>query len=466
MLSSVIMFETGDNRAPDDYMKLVLKDYNKCWAASVVDLKNSKEGAIIKKDSPPSLTEINDFRALCAADGDQPNLALVYWFAKSDKEVNEDDYQPFTILKDEADNPLVLAFISGALKRYQGEGSAISNEFYYSIEYLQTQIELLYEQTGKDIEKLDALLGTEAVEKSLNTSLGKDPATMFLVIADEARSCRAFGSSAEKLNEFDWGFTSDRLGWEDAPFDEEKPAKVEEKKTLSFAERLAVKEGKAPETKSITTVSVGSGPSEKAKTQERLKPPKGATPESHPQWFVRFDAKLIGKAKKKDIERFYEKACGKAPDNAEECPWMQRLYPPGSQVTQEPIKSFEGLKNIADTKPISKSNGPPVLTATDTKWLNEEFVPEYFDAANKKCKDPYKSGEVEAKYPTVPEITGLGDVMDNISLAARERLLKDHPKAFLNWTFALTSDKRRLKNELNELRAKLNEKGAKELKKA
>ena len=462
MLSSVIMFESGDNRAPDDYMQLVLKDYNKCWSAAVVDLKNSKAGAIIKKETPPSLTEINDFRALCSAEGDQPNLALVYWFAKSDKPIHEDDYQPFVVLKDEEDNPLVIAFVSGALKRYQGEGSAISNEFYYSMEYLQTQMEMLYEQTGKDIEKLDNVLDRDAVEKSLNKSLGNDPATMFLVIADEARSCRAYGSS-EKLNEFDWGFTSDRLGWEEVPFEEEKSAKVEEKKPLSFAERLAAKESKpaaAPVTKSTTTVSVGSGPSDK------LRPPKGATPDSHPQWFTQFPPSKVQHAKKKDVERYYEKLCGKAPNNAMECPWMQRLSPAQSGISTEPIKSFEGLTKIANTEPVSKSSGPPVLTAQDTKWLNEQFIPEYFDAANKKIKNPFTYTEVEDKYPTLQEVTGLGDVMLGMPTVARERLLKEHPKAFINWSFAMTKEISTLKNQVSTLLSKVNEKGARDLKKA
>lgn len=464
----MIMMEKGDNRAPDDFMQLVINEFKEhsVWSATVIDLKDWKAGGIQKNDSAPSLEAIKDLREACTNE-DGTGLAIAYWFCRSDRPVHEDDYQPFILVNDgdkmddrERPIPLIAALVSGKLRNYQGDGtSGLSNAFYYSQGYLVTQAEDWMDQAGHDIEKVDAILGRKAIVKNLGVSFGDDPAHTLIILADSAKSCRSFSNEDSNFNNFDWGWTSDSLGWgtQEAPFIEEKKEEPPVTKVRDISSKKTLTTTKSTSTFTPTPTITGTG------TQNKpiMTPPKGATPESHPQWFTRPDPEAAKLMQPKNIIQFYQKWCVKVPSNPQELPWMLRKSPAQSGISTEPIKSFEGLKQIASVD-SSKSNleTPPIITALSTKWVNEEFIPKYYDVTKKEIKDPYKFQYDEKPFQEFSKLTPLGfDLILGMPISARKDLLKE-PSALINWTLELSNTVIRQNKELVELRAKLAETGA------
>jgi hypothetical protein len=473
-MSSLIMLEKKDNRAPDDYMEKVLKTYNTAWGVLTIDLPIAKGDSISAKDTPPSLKEIKDIREVC----DDPAVPIAYWFCKSDKPVHTDSMQPFIIVKDDAENPLVVALAAGEFKDYANDG-AISGAAYYCIEYLNAQFEDLMERASGDIEKLDVELSKKNIIKNLQNSLN-DGDYLILALADEKGSIHIISKSP--LNNFDWGFTSDSLGWEKQ---EEThittDTKVEETTGLKgMAARLAAKRAKeqaklGSTEKSTDTTSVTSFvPTPNIivnKTQDKEAPPKGATIHTHPHWFYQLDPERAKTLKDKQKRQAYINAVGYAPSDYEDCPIIQRKKPVRASqeptgISTEPIKDFSGLKQIASTDPSkSKGEGPPIIRAQSLKFINNEILPKYYDVDKRIIKDPWKAPQVEAKMAMFSDVTGLGDALYVAPTQMRRDLIAT-PDEFINWTIEMSAKIIEQRKEINELRAKLAESSARLLKTA
>ena len=177
----------------------------------------------------------------------------------------------------------MAALVTGSLRNHQGDGtSGVSNAFYYSQGYLTVQAEDWMEQVGGDIEKIDEILGRKAIAKNFSLSFGDDPAHVMIILADTKGSCRWFASDKDTMKIFDWGYSSDSLGWGETP--EIKEPKIEEPakpaaRELSFSKKTDTKN------KIVSTSSFSPTPSGKPQELEAVKPPKGATHETNPEWF-------------------------------------------------------------------------------------------------------------------------------------------------------------------------------------
>src|SRR4029077_394897 len=190
-------------------------------------------------------------------------------------------------------------------------------------------------------------------------------------------------------------------------------------------------------------------------------------------WFYQCTNKSL---KEKQIRRAYQDAAGFVPPNFMDCPIVQRQKPSSSKdmnTTNEPLKDFSGLKQIANTESLnasvaSKSNkgeGPPLITGDKLKHLTEEWTPKYFDVDKQIIKSPWKSPEVEKRMAMFTDVTGLGDVAFLAPVQSRRDLITN-PDAFINFSIEMSAKIIELQKENHELKAKLHEAGVRHLKSA
>lgn len=462
MHTSLVMLEKADNRAPDDYMEKVLKTYNTCWTAVSLDLATGKSGSLMPDSDPPTMERITELRNACT----DPAVSIAYWFCKSDVEVHSDSMQPFIIVKDKEENPLVVALLAGEFKKYTPDGGDISGSFYYATDYLHTLFEDLMEQASNNIDELGGILDKKINLKNLQNSLAKDE-TLIIALADEKGYCRVFSGAA--VENFDWGFTSDSLGWKEAASNPPTPDPVVEEKTedkpltgmaLRVAQAKAKKmanQGPVTPTTSVTTV-IPTPNISGTRTQDKLEPPKGATIETHPHWFYKF--KGPEGTKQKLVSKAYEDALGFVPPNFMERPTIQRSKPIGSK-----LKDLGDLKQIVNTDSLKSNSGPPLILAQSVKHLTEEWVPKYFDASKRQIKSPWEAPKVEDKIAWFSELTGLGDVAYRAPVQARRELILNQD-AFINLTCEMSDKLFKQQAYIAELEARLHEAGVKLLKSA
>lgn len=449
------MLERAGSPAPDDYINLIIKEYGEhpTWGACAVDLKNGGDGNIARySDQPPTKEEIQNLRDSAGIE----KTAIAYWFMKSDRPIHEDDLQPFVLVRDDNAEPLLVAFISGKLDKYQfdydaypvtGDNADVgrTTQFFYISEYLENEVSKLLSSVDEDISKLDGLLKKQEVELALRRSFSGNKASILFIIADDLRSCK-FITTEDNFREYDWGYTSNNLGW-GLPKDNipNKPV------TGGLRAKMAAASDSLADKKTCTGLGGKSPPAKDTKLKY--------TPETHPDMFYRPSPEIAKKLSDRELRKLYEKNSEEGvPNDYKDLPYVRRKKVTDKGVIKD-FKELKNIKTIASTEPVQppKSGVPPVLTETQLKWLHEDFAPKYFDSSNQQIRPPYTASSLETKYKTLSDsLPEIGYIrLLAMPIEAREALIKENPIAALNWMSEISAKSFKAEIELNNLKATL-----------
>lgn len=230
---SVIVIQKAGKNINPAYLSRVFKEYNSYMGAALVadgKLMVAKNG-----EAPPNQAAVTEITDAFGGTAD-----IVFTFCKADKNILEEDMQPFELLKDEDGKTTLMAgFLDGGFQGYTIPKSSHTDEFHCAQDFLIPKMKKLHKY-GNGLPGLLAELADPITAKDFqNAWTDKGNITL---IASEG-SPITFSSNNTQKTVFNWGWTSNSLGYvEQTEVPKvEKPAEVVAEKPLSMLEKLKLK---------------------------------------------------------------------------------------------------------------------------------------------------------------------------------------------------------------------------------
>jgi hypothetical protein len=134
---------------------------------------------------------------------------IIYSFAP-ESQFPKSDRLPVTVLYDSKDSPLVVAFITGAMPGFEKTDSSHDPAYNFCVDYLLPKLEEYWEMLG-DIDKLyDKVMKSNSFKVDLiNQIVGHGHITLMFKNGKHID----FGMPTEHAHEFDWGYTTNAMGF-------------------------------------------------------------------------------------------------------------------------------------------------------------------------------------------------------------------------------------------------------------
>jgi hypothetical protein len=219
MRKGIIAIEKSGQTIDMELLTTACKLYPTGFGVSVVveDDKGNK--------SLETLAEVvdggNDAAALTIVKESFTEDFVIMTLFKQDGDVKEDDLQPYVLFKD-GDNPLIVCFVSGELKKYQDK-SGYSAEHQFVELFLKNKVNELFEKT-EGCETVENLMDEIATNTDFQNAVTSEAGGDTVVVFHSKDDASATLSATKKDRSFTWGYLSDGEGFD--------PPTVGKKKSL------------------------------------------------------------------------------------------------------------------------------------------------------------------------------------------------------------------------------------------
>jgi len=293
MQGTIVEVKAG-HKLPDEVIKLlVAKSPGKYFAFAVLDggklehmlmdcVRPDKDGKVAKFEG--SLRAVND---------EYEKVNLLLWLAEED--ITADENQPF-VLVESKDGPVLLAFVEGEFENYASEDADMNAGATFIMEFLADECLKVYNDCGKNSEKMLQALEGPAFRKRLYDEGHMKPRGVLTMIGlDGVARHYSDGNGDTATKNYSFGWISKDIGYKEAKPEPEKSKLLtpDEVRALPIKEKLAYKKAHPdwenpkpvaePVPKSITSVPQVTP---KVETKTTFPPPE---------------------AKGKDLKKWYDK---------------------------------------------------------------------------------------------------------------------------------------------------------------
>ena len=363
---------------------------------------------------PDKVDSKEEFKKIMEVFKDYP---IMYFFGYS-AEYLTDDRQPFVLVRNSKDQPILAVCMQGDFRPYYDEKSAHTDEFHALNKYFRPKLQKIFSLCKEDIPQfLDELRDPVMVEELSTKTFLNQGSVEILTITGEIFSF----ANDDKRKEFKWGFTTDTLGHDESEYP------VPEKAKGGLAEALSGLPGFKPKAK---TEAPKAKP--EPETQQVVKPaPVPATVEDE----LIFPPAEVQAGSKNQKRAWYNQMFGFAPDNYKNSPGVLR-----SRLKQKgPIKALSdiprnvpvGDPNLAANRDANEKVDIPIIPDVKKKQIIENFLESKTISkllSDQTPFDPKTILETEGKYPTFCESLGL-NLIDTYkwSLASKRELCRRWP---------------------------------------
>jgi hypothetical protein len=326
-----------------------------------------KKGEIRKYNISQSLTEtVQKFK--------DRHLVLYFYRHDDPGEMPEIARQPFPLIEDNG-KVLLHAFAEGEFSKYANPESEYPPEVQFMVDFFGDYVNQLFEECGNDLNKLFEKFHSNEFRISMVEHMA--PTGMIYLHDKDNHVCSITCEVKDKFGVFDWGITSNTLG-----YTEEKKAEPEPvKKTGWAAKRAAKAEGGQPSVPSVPAKEV---PTEKvvAPKSDEVKPSEkveGGTPVTLPTEYGVIDGRVVRPPLGKDgrdLKDWY-----KAHDQAG-CPQNFRQARPG--IPFDRLTANSHIRRILEGThfvPPAKDVGTKYVDATSTRPTSTGLTPKQVEGA-------------------------------------------------------------------------------------
>ena len=358
---------------------------------------------------PDRADSIEEFKKIMEVFKD---YAIMYFFGY-DAEYLTDDRQPFVLVRNSKDQPILAVSMQGDFSPYHDEKSAHTDEFHALNKYFRPKLQKIFSLCKEDVTQFLNELREEVMinELSTKTFIGSGSVEV-LAITGETFSF----SNDDKRKEFNWGFTTDTLGHDESEYPIPEEAKG------GLAEALSSLPGFKPKDKT-------EAPKAKPEpaTKQVIKP---STVPAKVEDELMFPPAEIQAGTRAEKRGWYSQIFGFVPDNYKNSPGVLR-----SRLKQKgPIKALSDIaRNIPDTNaaPAAEKVDIPIIPDVKKKQIIGNFLESKTISkllADQTPFDPKTILEQEGKYPTFCESLGL-KLEDTFkwSLASKRELCRRWP---------------------------------------
>lgn len=228
---NVIVIKKAGEKVSVAYLEKVVKKYTTYMGSALV---YDKKMVVAKAKGLPTLAAINDIQ-----DAFTDNL-IVFTFGLCDKDIFEEDMQPFEVLKNDDKETIGIACLEGGFQGYSVVKSTHTDEWHCFQDFVSPKLGKLYKGADKKIAGLLEELQDKITHKDFSNSWTDRGNIALLMVEGEPV---VFSSNNPDKAPYNWGWTSNALGHvEQTVAKEEKkiePAPVD--KPLTLLEKLKLK---------------------------------------------------------------------------------------------------------------------------------------------------------------------------------------------------------------------------------
>jgi hypothetical protein len=221
MGSAICVINPGQ-KMPLAYAKEMLEYFNAGGAFIIPDPKEGLDADQFTKEFMAGAITATDEKF-----GDRFRAYFV-----TDEEMMEEDLQPFPVVTDANDKPLVYAFVEGKFEKYDEEDPEMGPEAAFVAKWLGDKITGYWSSCNNSVKKLFTLLDTASFRKECQEAMGSR--SVCVLINNEDAPLWISKNNADDSGKFPWGEVSQKLTYE------EKPATVDFSK-MSYSEKKAFK---------------------------------------------------------------------------------------------------------------------------------------------------------------------------------------------------------------------------------
>jgi len=358
---------------------------------TLVDLCMVDQGAL-QFAHPDNVDNMEEFKRIMEVFKDYATIC----FFGYDAEYLTDDRQPFVLVRNSKDQPVLAVCMQGDFSPYHDEKSAHSDEFHALNKYFRPKLQKIFSLCKEDIPQfLDELRDPVLVDElSTKTFLNQGSIEVLSITGEVFSFVRD-----DKRKEFKWGFTSDTLGHDESEYPEKTKG------------GLAAALSGLPGFKSKAKTEAPKAKPEPETPQEVMKPP--VVPAEVKEELI-FPPAEIQSGSKNQIRAWYNEMFGFCPDNYKRSPGVlsSRLKKKG------PIKALSDIaRNVPTSVTIPAAQDAketmvdiPVIPAEKKKQIEKNFLESKTISkllADQTPFDPKSILEQEGKYSTFCENFGL-----------------------------------------------------------
>jgi hypothetical protein len=200
-VKSVVFSIQGDATDPLDFCLSANGKFAKEGSALGIDAQGMSVYSFDKGFTAKELLEARTYF---------PGETVTFWLASSKQDIADNDIQPYIILKDQEDKPVLAVFLEGDFPSYMKTDSSFSPEYHAVEDYLKTVVDECL-ATHPDIEDMDEMLSAIIADlaqkkEEIETSLFGGKRGLMAVVAANGERCLFTNGIKENT---DWGWTSD-----------------------------------------------------------------------------------------------------------------------------------------------------------------------------------------------------------------------------------------------------------------
>lgn len=289
----IVIIKEPNGVIAEEFLTEVLGEYKSCSGAAFSD----NDDLDVSRNAGPA-----DLKMLEKIQEDFLDKRIVFYFGTHPEGSPEDEIQPFTILKDSNDDPVVVAFIDGEFPGFDKPASAHSSAFHYVNEHLIKIVHAAYANAGGDMDKLIENFGNMQFRENVKSQLKRGA----VVLMTYDGSAVAIPKS-ESIGDFDDFWTSDKLGYEEEK-EESKEAPIINQPVIPVVEKK--KSGKLQ--MGFTSDQPKPEPEKKEPTKP-VDPPKDAPPKTEDGYILMKCPTEI--SKNQGVRDWYNYYAGVVPGN-------------------------------------------------------------------------------------------------------------------------------------------------------
>lgn len=386
MAKGTIVVKLKGQRIPLEMIAAACKDATQFGYAYVSDGEITSD----------NLSECPDPKELFEAQDEILDQMVVYGFMKYPEGTIQEDEQPWLLLFNDKNDPIVAAFLEGDFSSVMVTDSSHVDAYHLAHDKISPKLKLYYKAAKKDLAALNECIRDDDFRKECaEFFVGGGSATVLVAQG----SIHSLEYPPDRLQKFEWGWTNDTCGWSNKPKEETKPeAKSDDIKArmrAKFAKKQTVSDKEANakmDTSGTGGVLAADKPTDKAvpKTyQEILK----KMPAQHPPK----DA-----SSNQDLKAWYRSYAGYVPETWKARPavWSKqqqteaklefaRLTGNVPQVSKEQLKDTTA-HNLPDTETATD-----ILSAISNGTIRHigEFRNKFLDKNSQAIPDPNEAKE-------------------------------------------------------------------------
>lgn len=399
---AIIAMKAKNQTIPNAFWDKVLPEYGKVLGVSVVDGKSLL--------ALPNIPKANITRdALNGLQEKFKSASILFFMGDFEDGFQTDSVQPFTVLSDKDDNPILSVFTEASFNNYKQEKGTHSPAFYAFNEFIIEEVKDAYEKCKGD---LDALMGMLREDKRLRTKLegALSPSGTMVFMANTSEIVKIHTGEGEPEN-FSFGWATESCGYrEDAEAEDEKLVEAfsEKPKEPSVMDKLFGATKVAEEPPPI--------PKEKEEKQAEVeaKPAEEKEKPEIEEVIIKVPEDIKSKNQKKD---WWRAQLGFLPSNyIQRKTFVVKRYPTGVLIGEgdNTLKHGQVYKSFYDAAVAMANN------KSGTGSSGKDVTPHHIPTAETAVKPP----AVESKPAEAP-VKDISGSISTLSDADRKAIAKD-----------------------------------------